>query len=84
MIVLFNTLAVFYHNRLNAFIYLFLVGCYVGLKNLPRFWRDRLIIVFAPNIFALYYLDFKLLFVSLAADILLLGIWVYLERKGVK
>ena len=81
LIVLFNTLTVFCHNRLNAFIYLALVGCYVWLKSLPRLWRDRLIIIFAPNVFTLYYLDFKLLFVSLAADALLLGVWLYLERR---
>jgi hypothetical protein len=94
-----NTLAVYTHNRLNAFIYLLLLLSYILLYS-PDYWRvaeglrqiffdfsSRQAVlswffwVFAPNLLALYYLDFRLLWANFGLDILLTGCLFYLQKK---
>ncbi|MDR2431701.1 MAG: hypothetical protein LBD99_05565 [Candidatus Margulisbacteria bacterium] len=81
VIFLVNFCALFLHNRLNAFLYALLAAGYALLEGLPRDWRPRLIFIFAPQLFALYYGDFRLLWVALTADAVLAGGLFYCEKK---
>ncbi|MDR1113715.1 MAG: hypothetical protein LBL50_01320 [Candidatus Margulisbacteria bacterium] len=76
---------IFIHNRLNACIYLFLAAGYFALHGrvgFKSFW-SWLIITGAPYLFALYYLDFGLIWTALVIDLASWGGFLIL-RKGVK
>jgi cellulose synthase/poly-beta-1,6-N-acetylglucosamine synthase-like glycosyltransferase len=80
-----STLYIFIHNRLNAGIYLFLAASYFvlhGRAGFKSFW-SWLIVAGTPYLFALYYLDFGLIWVALAIDSASLGGFLILQ-KGVK
>jgi predicted membrane protein len=81
LILLANFFALFLHNRLNAFLYVLLAAGYALLEGAPRDWRLRLIFIFAPQLFALYYGDFRLLWMALTADAVLTGGLLYCEKK---
>jgi cellulose synthase/poly-beta-1,6-N-acetylglucosamine synthase-like glycosyltransferase len=76
---------IFIHNRLNAGLYLFLAASYFVLHGRAGFkslW-SWLIAAGAPYLFALYYLDFGLIWVALAVDSVFLGGYLIL-KKGVQ
>jgi hypothetical protein len=76
---------IFMHNRLNACLYLFLAAGYFALHGragFKSFWV-WLIAIGAPYLFALYYLDFGLIWTALAVDSVFLGGFIIL-KKGVK
>ena len=100
LIFLINTLAMYIHNRFNAFLYIVLLAIYILLNcpakrlDLPAALRKLffnfntkqavlswVFCVFTPIFFALYYLNFKLLLLNFALNILLAGgIW-WLKNK---
>ena len=76
---------IFIHNRLNAGIYLFLAASYFALygrAGFKSFW-SWLIAAGTPYLFALYYLDFGLIWTAFAIDSASLGGFLILQ-KGVK
>jgi hypothetical protein len=76
---------IFIHNRLNACIYLFLAASYFALHGragFKSFW-SWLIIAGVPYLFALYYLDFGLIWTALVIDLAAWGGFLILS-KGVK
>jgi cellulose synthase/poly-beta-1,6-N-acetylglucosamine synthase-like glycosyltransferase len=76
---------IFMHNRLNAGLYLFLAAGYFALHGragFKSFW-SWLSITGAPYLFALYYLDFGLIWTALALDLASAGGFLIL-KKGVK
>ena len=89
LIFLTNALALYVHNRLNALLYLLLLGVYLllycprlapGLRKL--FFNSRqtavnwFLCVYAPVLLALYYLNFELLLLNFALNVLL-SVWAW-------
>jgi len=84
LVFLKNSLYIFVHNRLNALIYLVLTGSCLVLYGRAAFRSPLswLLVLAAPHLLALYYLDFGLILGALVVDLGLLGVFLYLKRRS--